>query len=265
MEKLKTIDDLLNSEFLIPNKLEKLLELAEIKAQDTPMTKNQMVNLLLYDSMLGLDEILNILFTEFELRKIWSIIDDGCNPYLYKKANIIGILISLLPPKKERRIETVIDEAVDDDKVFRPIIYYLFLMVPDGRAVFSFNFRPIEIGDLTMFTSALNGISILLEELTNRDRLENIELATRDTKDTELELIFEYGDLQLNYPEHKNLIGILLVNRESEKVRNKLQQFIQEFEDRYKNSFFPEWNGKISDFYSAKHIIYDVFTDYIEF
>ncbi|MHA1788423.1 MAG: hypothetical protein ACTSXT_04260, partial [Candidatus Helarchaeota archaeon] len=207
----------------------------------------------------------NILFTEFELREIWKYIEPRSNNFNYKKSNIIGILIKILPIKGQRKIETVIEEAIDEDMIFRPLIYYLFIMMPDGRAVFTFNFRPIEIGDLTMFTSALNGISILLEELTKRDRIENIELSTKEQKDTELELMFEYGELELNYSLNKNLIGILIVNKETEKIRQALKDFISEFEKKYGNHFLPEWNGRISDFYSAKHLVYKIFSDYLEF
>ncbi|MHA1753345.1 MAG: hypothetical protein ACTSYZ_13355, partial [Candidatus Helarchaeota archaeon] len=207
----------------------------------------------------------NILFTEFELREIWKYIEPRSNNFNYKKSNIIGILIKILPIKGQRKIETVIEEAIDEDMIFRPLIYYLFIMMPDGRAVFTFNFRPIEIGDLTMFTSALNGISILLEELTKRDRIENIELSTKEQKDTELELMFEYGELELNYSLNKNLIGILIVNKETEKIRQALKDFISEFEKKYGNHFLPEWNGRISDFYSAKHLVYKIFSNYLEF
>ena len=263
MKKFKTFDDLLNSDLVVKEKLQKLLELADLKKKN--INKKQMVDTLLYDSVLGLDEILNILFTEFELVKICKIFDEKSNVLTYKKSNLIGILIRILDTKRERKIETVIDEKIDDDMIFQPIIYYLFLMVPDGRAVFSFNFRPIEIGDLTMFTSALNGISILLEELTKRDRLENIELGTKDQQDTELELMFEYGDLELNYTNNKNLIGVLLVNKENKKIREYLKNFIINFEQLYGNNFLPSWNGRISDFYSAKHLVYNIFSDYINF
>ncbi len=263
MVKFKTIDDLLNSDFVILEKLEKLLKIADKNPEN--MNKEQMVEILLYDTVLGLDEILNILFTEFELREIWKYIEPRSNNFNYKKSNIIGILIKILPTKGQRKIETVIEEAIDEDMIFRPLIYYLFIMMPDGRAVFTFNFRPIEIGDLTMFTSALNGISILLEELTKRDRIENIELSTKEQKDTELELMFEYGELELNYSLNKNLIGILIVNKETEKIRQALKDFISEFEKKYGNHFLPEWNGRISDFYSAKHLVYKIFSNYLEF
>ncbi|MHA1270703.1 MAG: hypothetical protein ACTSPY_12995 [Candidatus Helarchaeota archaeon] len=264
MVKFKTIDDLLNSDYLILEKLKKLLIIAELDLKNLN-TKEKMVNALLYETVFGLDEILNILFTEFELKEIWKQINPESDISNYKKSNIIGILIRILPTKRERKIETVIEEAIDEDMIFQPIIYYLFLMTPDGRAVFTFNFRPIEIGDLTMFTSALNGISILLEELTNRNRLENIELGMKDKKDSELELMFEYGDLELDYPSSRNIIGILIVNHETENIREALKKFILEFEKKYGSHFIPYWNGRISDFYPAKHLVYQIFSDYIQF
>lgn len=267
MRDFKTLDELLNSDFIVKEKLASLLDLAEINKKN--LTKSQMVNEILYNTVLGLDEILNILLTEFELRRILRIIDkdNELDPALYKKSNIIGILLKLLPTKRERKIETVIEEAIDEDQMYqRPIIYFLTIMMPDGRAIFSFNFRPVEIGDLTMFTSAINGISILLEELTKRDKLENIELSTRGEKgtDSDLELLFEYGDLKLNYQNNKNLVGIILVNKDSEEVRNHLKNFIKDFEGEYHDNFFPQWNGRVSDFYYAKHIVYKLFTDYID-
>ncbi|MBD3230267.1 MAG: hypothetical protein GF329_18965 [Candidatus Lokiarchaeota archaeon] len=266
MREFKKIDDLLNSDFIVKEKLENLLELAEIDKEN--LSKSQMVDEILYNTVLGLDEILNILFTEFELRRILGMVDkdNEIDPAFYRKSNIIGILLKLLPTKKKRKIETVIEEAIDEDQIYqRPIIYFLTLMVPDGRAVFSFNFRPIEIGDLTMFTSAINGISILLEELTKRDRLENIELSTKGKKETDLELLFEYGEMELNYQNNNNLIGILLVNKESEEIRKFLKDFIKCFEEEYKDYFFPQWNGRISDFYDAKHMVYKLFSEYIDF
>ncbi|MHA1229463.1 MAG: hypothetical protein ACTSRP_02860 [Candidatus Helarchaeota archaeon] len=262
MSKISTMDELLLSDFVILEKLKKLLELAEYDIKD--MDKKSMVETLLYDTLLGLDEILNILFTEFELRTILRLIIPNKDLANLKKPNLIGITIKSLPTKRQRKIETVIEEAIDEDLIFQPIIYYLFIMVPDGRAVFSFNFRPIEIGDLTMFTSALNGISILLEELTKRDRLENIELGTKDEADMELELMFEYGEMELNYLNKRNLIGILLVNRETEPIRKALKEFIKRFEAEYGHHFVPSWNGKISEFYNAKHLIFEIFSDYIE-
>ena len=109
--KLKTFDDLLNSNYITKNKLLKLVDLGNISRQQTE-TKKSLVTKILYESIYGLDEILNILFGVNDLKRICKALDFenvGSN-----KNNLIGLVIRALPTKDKRKIETVIEENTEE-------------------------------------------------------------------------------------------------------------------------------------------------------
>jgi len=243
ISKFKFFDDLLLSDYTSEKKLLQLIDLGNISRQEFE-TKESLVSKLLYESIYGLDEILNILFVTSDLEKI-------CKELNYKKIgknknHMIGLIIKSLPTRKKRKIETVIEEDEEDDERLK--IYELFVMYKNGACLFSYNLEPLDIGDSNLITSALNAINSLLQEITKT----NSSLDSIDIK--EKELIFDYiGDI----------IGVLLINKETELAKRLLRTFLKQFHDRYKKKLYP-FKGVISDFDDADDLVQQNFSSYFQ-
>ncbi|NVM01131.1 MAG: hypothetical protein HWN67_02265 [Candidatus Helarchaeota archaeon] len=205
-------------------------------------TKKSLALKIIYESVYGLDEILNILFTEDVLRQICEVSE--LKIIKKSKKNMIGIIIKSLPTKRKRKIETVIDEHIEDSE--RLIIYNLFVMYKSGICLFSYNLEPLEIGDSSLITSALNAINSLIMEITQT----NTSLDSIDIK--EKHLIFEYiGDI----------VGVLLVNKETIFAKKLLYKFLSEFNEIYKKEIYP-WKGNTAIFEDAEDLIKKYFASY---
>jgi len=241
ISKFTYFDDLLSSDFVDERDLLRLIDLGNISRQQTE-TKKSLVNKLLYESIYGLDEILNILFSIDELKNI-------CKDLNYKnvgnnKNNLIGLIIKSLPPIKKRKIETVIEEDEEDEERLK--IYELFVMYKNGACLFSYNLEPLEIGDSNLITSALNAITSLLQEITQTNSvLDSIDVQ-------EKELIFEYID---------DIIGVLLLNKETKFAKKLLRTFLKQFYERYKDKI-KNFKGIVSYFENAHDLVQKNFSSY---
>lgn len=243
IQKFRSFDELLNSELASEEKILELVKLGNISTH-IKETKKTLVQKLLYESIYGLDEILNILFTEETLKEISSIL--GIETRGKNKNNMIGLIVKKIPPKRERKIETVIDEAAEDSE--RLIIYNLFVMYRNGTCLFSYNLERLDIGNSSLITSALNAINGLLQEITKTNsKLDSIDIKEKD-------LIFEYiGDI----------VGVLLLNKESEMAKALLKKFLNEFFERYKEHIL-QYYGDISVFESAGDLVLENFSSYFK-
>ena len=239
--KIKFFEDLLLSKFVTKEKLLALVELGNISRKQFE-TKKSLVIKLTYESVYGLDEILNILFTEDELKNICSTLKLELTRQ--NKKNLISLLIKSLPTEKERKLETVIDEGIEFTG--RLIIYNLFIIYKNGTCLFSYNLEPLDIGSSSLITSALNAIEGLIQEITQTNsRLESIDIK-------EKELIFEYkGDI----------IGVLLLNKETKEARAILRTFLTQFIERYEKNLFP-YDGNTATFDNAIDLIEKNFASY---
>ncbi len=239
--KFEFFDDLLSSNFVSDEKLVSLAVLGNISRKETE-TKTSLALKILYESVYGLDEILNILFTEDGLRQICEVLE--LNVSKKSKRNMIGMIINALPTKQKRKIETVIDEHLEDSE--RLIIYNLFVMYKSGVCLFSYNLEPLEIGDSSLITSALNAINSLLMEITQT----NTSLDSIDIQ--EKQLIFEYiGDI----------VGVLLLNKETLLAKRLLHEFLSEFNEKYKIELYP-WTGDTLIFEDAVDLVKKDFGGY---
>jgi len=231
-----------------------LIDLANISRQSIE-TKESLCVKLLYESTYGLDEVLNLCFTKNELENICHLLN--LDTVRKKKPNLIGMIVETLPPKKKRKIETIIEEDLEEDYE-EAKIYNLFVIYYDGRCLFSYNPEPLDIGDSHLISSALNAISHLMKKITkSEEKLRNIDMGDK-------ELIFQYGTMELPNPKKpnsapQNLVGVLLVNRETPQMIRFLKEFIKKFEEKYKDFLVPEWNGVTDVFLSAYELIDETF------
>ncbi|MHA1144606.1 MAG: hypothetical protein ACTSRW_07710 [Candidatus Helarchaeota archaeon] len=254
--KIRYFDDLLASKHTSEDRLNHLMVLSNVSFK-LEESRASIIEKIMYESVLGLDEATNILYTEDELRKI-------CNELGIigvenrTKSNLIGILLKHLPAKRKRKIETIIEENIEEEKELH--IHNIFLIHPDGCCLYSYNLEPISIGDVQIVTSALNAIDSLIREITrSKQRLDSIDIK-------EKELIFEYGKLDLaketdqHYPKW-NLIGVLLLNQDSALARSLLREVVTKFEQRFENYLY-DFDGCLDVFESADDIIREVFDFY---
>ncbi|NHI93384.1 MAG: hypothetical protein EAX96_12935 [Candidatus Lokiarchaeota archaeon] len=254
----ETFDDLLFSSFTRKDKLFYLVDLSNLSYK-VDESKESLADKLLYESTIGLDEMANILWEVFELRDICNGL--GLDTANKNKNHLIGMIIKHLSCKKKRKIKTIIEEAVEDD-LERLRIYNIFVMYPDGRALFSYNLEAIPVGDSSMITSALNAISHLIKEITKGTKLDSIDV-------TDKELIFEYGKVNLapEDPERIgwNLIGVALINKESKEAKRLLKEFLEKFEKQHIGCLLPRFDGCLDYFKDAIDIVFESFSEYIHF
>ncbi|MHA1892999.1 MAG: hypothetical protein ACTSX4_00705 [Candidatus Helarchaeota archaeon] len=256
-KKFETLDDLLISDFATIDKLFYLVDLSNLSYQ-IDESKENLAMKLLYESTMGLDEIIDILWNNFELQNICKELDlDITNK---SKNHLIGMLIKSLPCKKKRKIRTIIEEAVEEGAE-RLRIFNIFIMYPDGRSLFSFNLEAIPIGDSSMITSALNAITHLIKEITKGISLDSIDV-------TDKILLFDYGKVNLAPNSQDkiigwNLIGVLLVSKESKEAKRLLKEFLNKFEDKYVRFLLPRFDGCLDYFKDATELVKEVFKDYM--
>ncbi|MFX1453338.1 MAG: hypothetical protein ACFFCM_21065 [Promethearchaeota archaeon] len=238
--KFKFFEDLLVSDFVLEEKLLKLTEMGNISRKEKE-TKTSLAMKLIYESVYGLDEILNILFNEDTLRQICENL--GLETARKSKINMIGMIIRALPTKEKRKVETIIDEQLEDTEHL--IIYNLFIMYRNGSCLFSYNLEPLDIGDSSLITSALNAINSLLQEIAKTNgKLDHIDIENKD-------LIFDYkGDI----------IGVLLLNKENDVAKQLLHKFLDEFHEKYYDKIYP-WIGIVSGF-DAEDLVKEDFASY---
>ncbi|MFX0141496.1 MAG: hypothetical protein ACFFDN_48105 [Candidatus Hodarchaeota archaeon] len=238
--KFEFFDDLLVSDFVSEDKLLKLIEMGNISRKERE-TKTSLAMKVIYESVYGLDEILNILFNKDILGQICEIL--GLETARKNKINMIGMIIKALPTKEKRKVETIIDEHLEDTE--RLIIYNLFIMYKNGTCLFSYNLEPLDIGDSSLITSALNAINSLLQEIAKTNgKLDHINIENKD-------LIFDYkGDI----------IGVLLLNKENEMAKQLLHRFLDEFYEKYLDQIYP-WKGVVSGF-DAEDLVKEYFVSY---
>lgn len=253
---LKTFDDLLMSEYTKNERLDHLMLLSNVSFKRKEL-RESMVEKIMYESVLGLDEVCNLLYTEEELRSICVEIGiEGIGNK--KKGNLIGMLVKALPAAALRKIITVIEESYEEEREL--VIDNLFIIHPDGVCLYSYNLEPISVGDVHMVTGALNAIERLLKEITkSKERLEHIDVGENKA------LIFEYGTLDLSRGKKRyinwNLIGVLLLNKESLLARNLLKEFLRKFEDRYEDDLYHH-GGHLNVFQDSSEIVKNVFDFY---
>ena len=254
----ETIDDLLLSDYVTKDKLFRLVDLSNL-SYTVDESKENLVRKLLYESTMGLDEMANMLWDAEELKEICQLLNLSVKHK--QKNNLIGVLISFLQCKKKRKIETIIEEAVEDD-LERLRIFNIFVIYPDGRSLFSYNLEAIPIGEASMITSALSAISHLLKEITKSEkRLDSVDV-------TDKHLLFEYGNENLAPGDSKkknwNLVGVLMVNNETKEAHQLLEDFLLYFENKYMEYLKPRFDGCIDYFTDADLIIKEVFQEYLD-
>jgi len=253
----KTFDDLLLSEKTTKDKLFRLVDLSNL-SYTMDESKENLVKKLLYESTMGLDEMANMLWDLDTLKEICQLLNLGVTNK--QKNNLIGVLIAFLHCEKQRKIETVIEEAVEED-LERLRIFNLFIIFPDGRSLFSYNLEAIPIGEASMITSALSAIGHLLKEITKSvERLDSIDV-------TDKHLLFEYGKENLAPDEKKkknwNLVGVLMVNKENKRAKQLLKDFLNKFEKKYLEFIKPYFDGCIDYFKDAELLIKEVFKEFL--
>ncbi|MHC1591829.1 MAG: hypothetical protein ACXQS8_07070 [Candidatus Helarchaeales archaeon] len=256
---LKYFEDLLASKFTNQECLEHLMRLSNVSFK-LKESRESMIEKIMYESVLGLDEAADILYNETELRAICKYL--GLKNLEGKtKSNLIGMILKQLPPRKQRKIETVIDERVEEERDLH--IYNVFIMHPDGCCLYSYNLEPISVGDVQIITSALNAIDLLVREITKSQK----HLDSIDIKDKEL--IFEYGKMDLTRPGMRQdgpwtLIGVLLLNEDSSLARKLLREVVERFEKTFEKDLL-EFNGCLDKFEAkGDEIIKDIFDFYFK-
>ena len=241
---------MLLSDIVSKKKLQTLVELANISRQSSE-SKESLCFKIMYESTYGLDEVLDLCFDIKELRKICQMLELDVSDK--KKPNLIGMVVETLPPKKRRKIDTVIEEDLEEE-FDRAKIFNLFIAYYDGRCLFSYNPEPLGVGDSHLISSALNAIGHLIRHITkSEEKLRNINMGDK-------ELIFEYGTMDLtptksDIAPHSRLIGVLLVNRETSQMKKFLKDLIKKFENRYKKYLIPKWDGNTDVFLSAYGLV----------
>ncbi len=260
-KKLKKVfnsfDELLLSDKTTKDKLFRLVDLSNL-SYTMDESKENLVRKLLYESTMGLDEIANMLWDFDTLKEICQLLD--LNTRNKEKNNLIGNLIISLSCEKQRKIETIIEEAVEEstDKLR---IFNIFIIFPDGRSLYSYNLEAIPIGEASMITSALSAISHLLKEITKSSkRLDSIDV-------TDKHLLFEYGKNELAPDDIRkknwNLVGVLMVNKETKEAKQLLSRFLVKFENLYLEYLMPSFDGCIDYFKSANLLVKEVFHEFL--
>lgn len=249
-KRFKNFDDILLSDLVSKKKILELVELANISRQRTE-SKESLCLKIMYESTYGLDEVLDVCFDKDELEKICRMLELDASDK--KKPNLIGMIVETLPPKKRRKIGTVIEEDLEEE-FDRAKIFNLFIANFDGRCLFSYNPEPLGVGDSHLISSALNAIGHLVRHITkSEEKLRNIDMGDK-------ELIFEYGTMnlpptKLDTTPQSRLIGVLLVNRETSQMKKFLKEFIKKFEIKYKEYLIPIWDGNMDVFLSAYELV----------
>ncbi len=249
-KQIKHFDDILLSNLVSKKKILELVELANISRQQSE-SKESLCLKIMYESTYGLDELLDICFDKKELEDICNTLNLDTSDK--KKPNLIGMIVETLPPKKKRKVDTVIEEDLEEE-FDKAKIFNLFVANFDGRCLFSYNPEPLGVGDSHLISSALNAIGHLIRHITkSEEKLRNIDMGDK-------ELIFEYGTIDLpptkleSVPQSR-LIGVLLVNRETSQMKKFLKEFIKKFEKKYKQFLIPVWNGNMDVFLSAYELV----------
>jgi hypothetical protein len=109
----------------------------------------------------------------------------------------------------------------------------LYIIYDDGRGVFNYAFRSDEIQDPGLVSGMFSAITSFVKEMT---------------KSTEALKKIDHGDITILLEYGNKIFGALFIKgTESSEVRAPLKEFVQKFEDKYKN-ILRDWTGALAHF-----------------
>jgi hypothetical protein len=109
----------------------------------------------------------------------------------------------------------------------------LYIIYDDGRGVFNYAFRSDDIQDPGLVSGMFSAITSFIKEMTkSAEALKKIDHG-------DITILIEYGN---------KIFGALFIKGvQSSEIRAPLKEFVQKFEDRYKD-ILKDWSGALSHF-----------------
>jgi hypothetical protein len=142
-------------------------------------------------------------------------------------------------------------------KIWQPELSYtfekvekqgLYIIYDDGRGVFNYAFRSDSIQDPGLVSGMFSAITSFIKEMT---------------KSTEALKKIDHGDITILIEYGSKIFGALFIKgNQSSEVRAPLKEFVQKFEDRYKE-ILKDWSGALAQFKDEDNnkLVTDVFKE----
>ncbi|MHA2182041.1 MAG: hypothetical protein ACXAAH_11530 [Promethearchaeota archaeon] len=124
----------------------------------------------------------------------------------------------------------------------------LYIIYDDGRGVFNYAFRSDSIQDPGLVSGMFSAITSFVKEMT---------------KSTEALKKIDHGDITILIEYGSKIFGALFIKgNQSSEVRAPLKEFVQKFEERYKD-ILSDWTGALAHFKDEDNnkLVEDVFKE----
>ncbi len=122
----------------------------------------------------------------------------------------------------------------------------VYVITQDGRCLVEMSFKDVLI-DVDLITSALSAVGSLIKESIHSDK----KLKTIDHSD--VQIMIEYG---------KYVNSAIIADKETSDLRERLQKFLAEFENEYRE-YIAQWTGDVRPFFDAYKMIERYFGIYL--
>ncbi|MEE9378159.1 MAG: hypothetical protein V3V33_08995 [Candidatus Lokiarchaeia archaeon] len=124
----------------------------------------------------------------------------------------------------------------------------LYIIYDDGRGVFNYAFRSEDIQDPSLVSGMFSAITSFIKEMT---------------KSTETLKKIDHGDITILLEYGNKIFGALFIKgTQSSEVRAPLKDFVQKFEDKYKD-LLKDWTGALHHFVDEENtkLVKDIFKE----
>ncbi len=124
----------------------------------------------------------------------------------------------------------------------------LYIIYDDGRGVFNYAFRSEDVQDPGLVSGMFSAITSFIKEMT---------------KSTETLKKIDHGDITILLEYGNKIFGALFIKgTQSSEVRAPLKEFVQKFEDKYKD-LLKDWTGALHHFVEEENtkLVEDIFKE----
>lgn len=160
-----------------------------------------------------------------------------------RKSNLVdsdilpSILLSLWSKRRIHFLEADVLLAIPLTKLVG-----LYVVMKDGRGVYSKSFAKVEVGS-ELVSGMLSAITSFVKETT---------------KSEDYLRLIDHGDIVLLIEYGTNVFATLLAERETPEIRMRLKRFLKEFEENYSDKL-TDWTGDLRIFAGAEELTKRIF------